>query len=487
MPDQATLHEVSRNGSIGEELSRMAESSAVGNKRITKLEVTKDTLTSRGGLAFFLKYVESIGIVGLLLSKFAGMRKNSKGVTVKNMLLQVMYFFIDGTSRHLNYFDELKKDNSYAALIAMPEKQVASSHAVKRFFGRFGVFHSWAFRWALKEMFVWRLKEMAVRVVQLTLDTMVMDNDEALKREGCDPTYKKVKGFQPLHMIWEGKIVDALFRRGSRHSNYGHDVEKMIRGIVELIRTRYDASAVILLRLDAGFFDEKIFRLCDELGIQFVATGKAFEETKKQVAALDASQWKEYSNERQSWSYASFQYKCASWTKSYRALYTRPRYEDDQRLLDFARPDNIILTNMAVGEAGFDALPADLREYWLEEKTVIFHHHQRGADELPHRGLKDFGSEELPFQRFAANQSWYYLMLLSFFVFETFKEDTLKDILPQTSYATTVRRKLIDLAGKIVRTSRDCILKVSQAAMERLQLQTLWTRCQEASAIPLTS
>src|SRR6266576_207785 len=55
-----------------------------------------------------------------------------------------------------------------------------------------------------------------MRVVMLTLDTMVMDNDEALQREGCDPTYKKVKGFQPLHLIWEGKIVDAIFRRGKR-------------------------------------------------------------------------------------------------------------------------------------------------------------------------------------------------------------------------------------------------------------------------------
>jgi hypothetical protein len=106
---------------------------------------------------------------------------------------------------------------------------------------------------------------------------------------------------------------------------------------------------------------------------------------------------------------------------------------------------------------------------------------------LPHRGLKDFGSEELPFQRFAANQAWYYMMLLSFFVFESFKEDTFKDIVPVTSYATTVRRKLIDLAAKIVRTSHECILKVSQAAMERLKLQTLWTRCQEASPIPLTT
>jgi citrate lyase alpha subunit len=31
----------------------------------------------------------------------------------------------------------------------------------------------------------------------------------------------------------------------------------------------------------------------------------------------------------------------------------------------------------------------ELQEYWLEDETIIFHHHQRGADELPHRALKE--------------------------------------------------------------------------------------------------
>ena len=46
--------------------------------KIHKLEVTDDTLTSRGGLAFFVKYLEAIGIVGLLLNKFAGIKKSIK-------------------------------------------------------------------------------------------------------------------------------------------------------------------------------------------------------------------------------------------------------------------------------------------------------------------------------------------------------------------------------------------------------------------------
>jgi hypothetical protein len=451
--------------------------------KIHKLEVTDDTLTSRGGLAFFAKYLEAIGIVGLLLHKFAGIKKSIKGVSVQNLFLQVLYFFFDGTSRHLTYFDELQREEGYRAVVQMPRKQMASSHAMKRFFGAFHFFRAAAFRWVLQELFLWRLQREKMRVVMLTLDTMVMDNDEALKREGCDPTYKKVKGFQPLQLIWEGKIVDAIFRRGKRHSNYGHDVEKMIRGMVTLIRTRYDASVSIIVRLDAGFFDQKNFALFDELGIGFLGTGKVFDAIKQQVLAIPKKKWKEYGNERQVWSYARFSYQCESWDKAYRALYTRPQYEDQQRLLEFARPDNIILTNLISGEPLLERMPRKLREYWEDDTTLIFHHHQRGADELPHRGLKEFGSEQLPFKRFAANQAYYYLMLVSFFLFETFKEDNLKDILPLHSYATTLRRKLIDFAAKVVRTSHEVILKVPLAVMDRLKLQILWTRCHNAVPI----
>lgn len=458
--------------------------SEAGRQRIHSLEVTEDTLTSRGGLAFFVKYLQTIGIVPLLLSKFSGLKKTVKGVSVENLLCQILYFFFDGTSRHLSYFDELQKEEGYRAVVEMGKQDMASSHAIKRFFAAFRMVHRFAFRWVLKELFVWRLQLNKPKAVVLTMDTMVMDNDEAGKRHGCDPTYKKVKGFQPLQLIWEGKIIDAIFRRGKRHSNYGTDAPKMLEAIVTLIRTRYQASVEIVLRLDAGFFDEKLFTLCDQLGVIFLATGKMLDAAKEKVAAIPEKEWKQYGQGQQVWSYAAFSYQCDSWKKAYHALYTRPQFDGDQRILDFARPDNIILTNLAKGEPVLEKLPPQRQQYWLQDETVIFHHHQRGADELPHRGLKDFGSEELPFKRFAGNQAYYYLMLVSFFLFETFKEDNLEGILPVPSYATTVRRKLMDIAAKVVRTGGKVILKITQTVIERLRLTTLWERCHNAIPIP---
>ena len=105
-------------------------------------------------------------------------------------------------------------------------------------------------------------------------------------------------------------------------------------------------------------------------------------------------------------------------------------------------------------------------------------------DELPHRGLKDFGFEELPFKRFGPNQALYYCMLIGFFLHETFKEDVLVNVVPVTSYATTVRRTVIDFAAKIVRRGGQIILKVTHAVMNRLQFDKLWERCQHPPQIP---
>jgi hypothetical protein len=82
------------------------------------------------------------------------------------------------------------------------------------------------------------------------------------------------------------------------------------------------------------------------------------------------------------------------------------------------------------------------------------------------------------FKRFCPNMAFFYCMLLSFFLFECFKEDVLGEVLPIESYASTVRRKVLDFAAKVVHTGRGVILKVTQAVWQHLRFEKLWERCQ---------
>jgi hypothetical protein len=110
-------------------------------------------------------------------------------------------------------------------------------------------------------------------------------------------------------------------------------------------------------------------------------------------------------------------------------------------------------------------------------EAVIQTYHGRGEDELVHRSFKDFGFEELPFKRFAPNTAVYYAMVTAFFLLETFKQDVSSPVIPISSFPTTLRRKIVDVAAKIVSHSGRLVLKITADVMTRLHFKELWLRC----------
>jgi hypothetical protein len=388
---------------------------------------------------------------------------------------QVLCFFVDGTSSHLSYFDALKGDPGYAATIETPEESMLSSHSVKRFFKAFSWPRIWLFRRLLQQLFLWRLRISRPEVIELGIDTMVMDNSESNVRHGVQPTYKNVTGFQPLQMTWGRFLIDAVFRGGKKHSNHGDSVEKMVSHVVALIRKHYSKDVPIIIRMDSGFFDQKLFEAFEALHIGYVCTGKLYKDIREVVTGTEKVHWKRYQKGRHVWVYFEFGDRRGNWSKFRRALYCQPMDSSGQLVMAFARPANVIYTNLGMGfpidaqleRAGFSHL--------LETSSILEMSHGRGADELVHRALKDFAAEALPFKRFAPNAAFYYTLLLAFFLFECFKEDVCSEVVPIEAYPTTLRRKIFDLAGKIVRTSGKIIIKVTRSAWELLKFDRLWT------------
>jgi len=185
---------------------------AANHPKIAAIEETSDTLTSRAGLALFARYLDKIGIAWFAERWLGPIRKNRKGSSAFECLRQILLFLVDGTSRHLTHFDTLKTDAGYAATIERRPGDLLSSHAVKRFFGNITWGRIWLMRRLLQEIFIWRLCLEAPEIVILDLDVMVLNNDEALKREGVTPSYKKVKGFAPLQMVYGRTIIDAVLK-----------------------------------------------------------------------------------------------------------------------------------------------------------------------------------------------------------------------------------------------------------------------------------
>ena len=388
------------------------------------------------------------------------MRQSGKGQPIPEIFKQLFCFFLDGTSRHLVDFDALKQDEGYAGAIETGSKALLSSHAVKRFFGGFYMDRIWLFRRLLQQLFLWRLRLEPPPLILLGLDTMVMDNDEAEKRHGAAPTYKRVKGFQPLQVTWDRYVIDAVFRGGDKHSNHSDTAPKTLRHLIQKIRRHYREDVPIIVRADSGFFDQKLMPDLEALG-GGLPRGRASSMTICSALSPGSGNRpggpiKTGIKSGGTWSWGD---RRGNWKKFRRALFCQPLYEDRQRRLEFARPDQILYTNLGCGSRVDEQLRAARLERWLEAEALLEGYHGRGADELGHRALKDFASQTLPFKRFPANAAFYYTMLVAFFLYESFKQDVCDPVVPLSCYATTLRRRLLDVAGKIVRHAGQILLK----------------------------
>jgi len=461
--------------------------------KITKISVTNQKISGRGGITLFLRYVEQTKFYWVMAFVFSRLDIfNTKGLQLLQFMKQMIAFFIDGTDMSISSFDKRKKDEAYAAVLENSPGEMASSHQIKRFFKKLSIVPSFVFRKVLHNLFIWRLKISRPKVIELFIDTMVLDNDDALKREGVEPTYKPVKGFQPLHIAWAGVIVDLFFRKGSDHSNHGADYIDIVRDIVNLIRKKYDQDVPIIINTDSGFFDQKAFDYFEgELKIHWVCTGVMYPTVKEDIVDLrktnkelidnkEEALFNTYHKDKQVWGYVEFGGKLKSWGRFRRCVYTElSANKDGQFLLGFHKSDSIIYTNIGIGpELDKKLKGTNAEEYFTAEGLIKFSH-SKGKGELVHRSLKEFATkEQLPFEKFGMNMVYYYLLVISHFLFEAYKADVTAEVVPLKSYPNTFRRQLIDFAVKIVSHGREIVLQVVNTVYDNLKINDLWSKCQ---------
>ncbi len=99
--------------------------------KITRIGITSNKISGRGGLPLFLRYVDKIGLYKLILATLLPLFKtNNKGLQLQQFLKQMFAFIMDGTHMSITCFDQTKKDEGYAALLESGVNEMASSHQI---------------------------------------------------------------------------------------------------------------------------------------------------------------------------------------------------------------------------------------------------------------------------------------------------------------------------------------------------------------------
>jgi len=457
----------------------MTKNSPSTQTKISKVEVTNDKISGRGGLFFFLRYVENIRFYTLIANRFAFLKTSGKGLTLYQFIKQLLAYFIDGSEMSMTSFDRRQHDQGYTAVLENRSEEMASSHQMKRFFRKFLPITNWLYRQILLSLFIWRLLKEKPATIILFGDSMVLDNDDAEKREGVEPTYKKKKGFQPLQISWGPYVADALFRKGSEHCNHGNDFVKAIGRLVKAIRRFYSPEVPIIVNTDSGFLDDANFGFFEErLKIFYICGGKQYEDIKTYLEACPPTAFQTFSKNQQSRQYIEFGNRLKSWSTFRRCLFTTLQSEENGQLnLAFAQTDSVIYTNLGQDPQLTEQLIKAGGEEYLQPEKIIELDHQRGKGELTQRSLKEFATkEQLPFERMGMNRAYYYFLVISHFLYEAYKRDVGEEIIPLTCYPNTFRRRFIDFAVKVVSTGGKMILKVVASVYDQLKIAELWQR-----------
>lgn len=456
--------------------------------KITKISATNDKISSRGGLALFLRYTANIKLYELICSVFLlKIFLGRKGLGLQQFLKQMFAYFIDGTDMSISGFDKKKIDKAYASVLENTENDMASSHQIKRIFIKLSIIPNSLYCKVLHALFIWRLKIETPKIITLGIDTMVLDNDYSKKKEGCEPTYKKKKGFQPLHISWGPFLIDVLFRKGNAHSNHGTDYIDRVTAIVELIRERYSKDVPIILCADSGFADQKAFDYFDTINIHFITTSRIYKDIREYAELLPSEQYSELSKDKSIWKYFEFASKLGTWKRFRRSIFTTLSCDENGQYvigLGNKRTDNLIFTNIGTNTIADAKLEAVAGNEYFKAENIVSISHQRGADELIHRSIKELATkEQLPFKRMGMNRAYYFLMVISHFIFETYKRDVTYQVISINSYPNTFRRKIIDFATKITSSSGYIILNVPKTIFDNFKINDLWKKCQSPPII----
>jgi len=230
-------------------------------------------------------------------------------------------------------------------------------------------------------------------------------------------------------------------RSGNTYTANG--AAEMIKEIVAQIKTD---ELEILFRMDSGYFDDEIIETIESAGCQYLIKGKAYPTLSSQLTTPTIS----FMNGEESRETTDLVTKLDTWNKDRRFVVSRElKPEKDRAQLSFLEGDEFkyfyFVTNTEMAS----------------EKVVNAYEKRGNAENYIKEAKYDMAVGHLLLQSFWANEAIFQLMMLAYNLFLLFKTDFAN----RTEYRQqikTFRLKYIFLAGKIIRTARSVIMKLSE-------------------------
>ena len=73
--------------------------------------------------------------------------------------------------------------------------------------------------------------------------------------------------------------------------------------LIQKIRRKYRSDVPIIVRLDSGFFDQKLLQVLETLEVGYIVAGKLYGDVQQYILQLEETAWGVSRNGDQEWHY----------------------------------------------------------------------------------------------------------------------------------------------------------------------------------------
>lgn len=322
-----------------------------------------------------------------------------------------------------------------------------------------------------KDMIEFVQKRNPEAVATLDVDATLRKTD---KRDALY-CYNGAKAYQALNCYWaeQEMVLFSEFRDGNVPA--GHKVLRVFKESLEMLP---EGVREVRLRSDSAACQHELMRYCEKMEserfgrIEFVIGQDITKHFKQALLEVEESDWQpvcmEVDGEKvatgREWAEVCFVPSAIAYSKNapeYRYLATREALEQPQ-LPGLEGQQKLPFPAMTMRKKAYKVFGFVTNVDWDGEEAIHWYHARCGKSEQAHAAMKeDFAGAKLPSGSFGENAAWWWIMILSMNLNQAMKRLVLGGNWV-AKRMKAIRFALINLPGRIVRHSRQLVIRLSK-------------------------
>ena len=417
---------------------------------INKIEFSARNLTSNAGLFLLLEHTRNNGIFDLIDHDlvFENQSTNRFKMNLIKTMLCGNLIGIDKLER-LKLLQSDPVINEFDISIREPE-------TVSRFLGHFSHKTIQMLREINFKVFQKLLRRIKLKSITIDIDSSVVNVES--HQEGTAKGYNPKKPDNPCYNI-QFAFCDQLkaYMTGYVRSGDTYTANGAAGMIQEIMAHLKEEGLEVTFRMDSGYFDEDILETIETLGCRYMIKGKAYPTLVAQATDPDLI----FGAGEEGQETTELVTSLNTWKKDRRFVVSRVLKDEKNRAqMSFLDGEeysySFFVTNTELSP----------------EEAVDFYQKRGNSENYIKEAKYDMAVGQLLLKSFWSIEAIFQLMMLTYNLFLLFKIDMVK----KTEYRQqikTFRLKYIFLAGKIVRTARRVVMKLS----ERYPYREIYEHC----------